>query len=140
MDLGATTNGLNIDWAGDSVMTGPVDPPAYHSLWQLRGDAWGRLEDASERLAAAVSEGGRTDSLVEEVGALYELLEPIEYYWWFPGTRRLERARRMFVAGISTGLRARSRVSAGSSRRSPTVACPDRLSGTRARTASFGRS
>lgn len=80
-------------------MTGPLNPLADHSLWQLRADAWGRLEDASERLAAAVSQGGRTESLVEEVGALYELLEPIEYYWGFPGTRRFARARRMFAAG-----------------------------------------
>jgi arginine decarboxylase len=76
-----------------------LNPLAYNSLWQLRGDAWGRLEDASDRLAAAGSQGGRTESLVEEVGALYELLEPIEYYWGFPGTKRFERARRMFAAG-----------------------------------------
>jgi arginine decarboxylase len=76
-----------------------LNPPAYNSLWQLRGDAWGRLEDASERLAAAVSQGSGTESPVEEVGALYELLEPIEHYWGFPGTRRFERARRMFAAG-----------------------------------------
>ena len=80
-------------------MTGPLDPAAYSSLWQLRGDAWGRLEDASERLAAAPSQGGRTESLVEEVGALYELLEPIEYYWGFPGMRRFEAARQLLAAG-----------------------------------------
>jgi arginine decarboxylase len=80
-------------------MTGPLDPSGYSSLWQLRGDAWGRLEDASERLAAAAGQGGRTESLVDDVGSLYELLEPIEHYWGFPGTRRFERARRMFAAG-----------------------------------------
>jgi arginine decarboxylase len=78
---------------------GPLNPLAYNSLWQLRGDAWGKLEDASERLAAAVGQGVRTESLVEEVGVLYELLEPIEHYWGFPGIRRCERARRMFAAG-----------------------------------------
>jgi arginine decarboxylase len=81
------------------VTTGLLNPLVYNSLWQLRGDAWGRLEDASERLAASVSQGGRTDSLVEEVGSLYELLEPIEDYWGFPGTRHFERARQMFVSG-----------------------------------------
>jgi arginine decarboxylase len=80
-------------------MTGALDPLAYNSLWQLRGDAWGRLEDASERLAAAVSQGGRTESLVDEVAALYELLEPIECYWGFPGARRFARARQTFAAG-----------------------------------------
>jgi arginine decarboxylase len=80
-------------------VTGPLNPQGYNSLWQLRGDAWGRLEDASERLSAAGAQSGRTESLVEEVGALYELLEPIEHYWGFPGIRRFERARRMFASG-----------------------------------------
>jgi arginine decarboxylase len=81
------------------VVTASVNPLVYNSLWQLRSDAWGRLEEASERLAAAVTQGGRTESLLEEVGALHELLEPIEHYWGFPGMRRFERARRMLGAG-----------------------------------------
>ena len=90
---------LHPDRAAASPVTEPLHPLAYNSLWQLRGDAWGRLEDASERLAAAAAHSGRTDSLVAEVGAVYELLEPIEHYWGFPGIRRFERARQMFAAG-----------------------------------------
>jgi arginine decarboxylase len=81
------------------VVMGALNSLAYSSLWQLRDDAWGRLEDASERVAAAAPRGGRTEVLVEEVGALYELLEPIEHFWGFPGMRRFERAGRMFAAG-----------------------------------------
>ena len=30
---------------------------------------------------------------------MFDLLEPIEHYWAFPGVRRFERARRLFAAG-----------------------------------------
>jgi arginine decarboxylase len=83
------------------AVTGESNPPAYNSVWKLRSDAWGRLDTIGEQLAAAPSARG----VAEEAGALFELLEPIEHYWAFPGPRRLERARRLFAGGISIGSR-----------------------------------
>jgi hypothetical protein len=40
-------------------MTRPLNCVAYNSWWQLRGDAWGRLEDASARIAAAAAQRRR---------------------------------------------------------------------------------
>ena len=37
--------------------------------------------------------------MIEEAAGLFDLLEPVEHYWAFPGVRRFEQARRMFAAG-----------------------------------------
>ena len=80
-------------------MLGDSNATVYDSFWRLRGDSWGSLDDIAERLAAAASEQRPTERLVEDARTLFEVLEPIEHYWTFPGVRRLQRARRLFSAG-----------------------------------------
>ena len=81
------------------TLVGDFNALAYNSLWRLRGDAWGSLDDIGERLAAAATQGRPIERLVGELDDVFDLLEPIEHYWACPGVRRFERARRLFAAG-----------------------------------------
>ena len=74
-------------------------PPVYNSLWQLRADSWSGLEEASERLAVAVTHERPTERLVKEVDRLLDVLAPMEVYWAFPGVQTFQHARRLFGAG-----------------------------------------
>jgi len=74
-------------------------PPVYNSLWQLRADSWSALEEASERLAVAVTQERPTERLVKEVDRLLDVLAPMEVYWAFPGVQTFQHARRLFGAG-----------------------------------------
>ena len=74
-------------------------PPVYNSLWQLRADSWSGLEEASERLAVAVTQERPTERLVKEVDRLLDVLAPMEVYWAFPGVQTFQHARRLFGAG-----------------------------------------
>jgi arginine decarboxylase len=74
-------------------------PPVYNSLWQLRADSWSGLEEASERLAVAVTQERPTEHLVKEVDRLLDVLAPMEVYWAFPGVQTFQHARRLFGAG-----------------------------------------
>src|SRR6478752_805792 len=74
-------------------------PPVYNSLWQLRADSWSGLEEASERLAIAVTQERPTERLVKEVDRLLDVLAPMEVYWAFPGVQTFQHARRLFGAG-----------------------------------------
>ena len=74
-------------------------PPVYNSLWQLRADSWSALEEASERLAVAVTQERPSERLVKEVDRLLDVLAPMEVYWAFPGVQTFQHARRLFGAG-----------------------------------------
>ena len=58
---------------------------AYNSVWQLRGDAWSSLADATKRLFETSLPADQTDTLRKEVASLIQLLDPIETYWAYPG-------------------------------------------------------
>jgi arginine decarboxylase len=81
-----------------------VNPLAYNSLWQLRTDAWSRLEEECDRLAAGMTREGPVDHATGPASYLLGLLDPIESYWAFPGSQRLDEVRRLFDAGDFGGL------------------------------------
>jgi hypothetical protein len=51
---------------------------AYNSVWQLRGDAWSSLADATKRLFESSLHADQNDTLRKEVASLFQLLDPIE--------------------------------------------------------------
>ncbi|HSG64451.1 MAG TPA: ornithine decarboxylase, partial [Gammaproteobacteria bacterium] len=60
---------------------------------QLRLDTWNRLKLASARLAQAPA-AQDVERLERQIEEHFELLEPIESYWAFPGAAAFQRARR----------------------------------------------
>ena len=75
---------------------GPALPVrAYNSVWQLRGDAWSSLADATKRLFETSLPADQSDTLRTEVASLLQLLDPIETYWAYPGREQLHRVREM---------------------------------------------
>ena len=75
---------------------GPTLPVrAYNSVWQLRGDAWSSLADATKRLVEASLPADQSDTLRKEVASLLQLLDPIESYWAYPGREQLHQIREM---------------------------------------------
>ena len=58
---------------------GPALPlRAYNSVWQLRGDAWSSLADATKRLFETSLPADQNETLRKEVASLLQLLDPIE--------------------------------------------------------------
>jgi arginine decarboxylase len=75
---------------------GPALPlRAYNSVWQLRGDAWSSLADATKRLFETSLPADQSDMLRKEVASLLQVLDPIETYWAYPGREQLHRVREM---------------------------------------------
>jgi arginine decarboxylase len=68
---------------------------AYNSVWQLRGDAWSSLADATKRLFDTSLPANQSDTLRSEVAALLQLLDPLETYWAYPGREQLHQLREM---------------------------------------------
>jgi arginine decarboxylase len=72
---------------------------AYNSVWQLRGDAWCRLEEAADRLTRTST----TSELKEQYAAvcteLLGTLAPLEPYWAYPGSPQFAKVQRLFTAG-----------------------------------------
>jgi len=81
------------------VVAVPEGSNAYNSLWQVRNDAWSRLEEATGQLALACSQQRALEPLTETVAAELELLGPIERFWAFPGMPAYQKVRRLFAAG-----------------------------------------
>ncbi|KAA0021165.1 aminotransferase class I/II-fold pyridoxal phosphate-dependent enzyme [Antrihabitans cavernicola] len=75
-----------------------VNSHAYNSLWQFRGDAWSRLEEASERLSRSANAGKPVDKLTETVEGLLGQLGAFERFWAFPGVSVFQQAQRLFAA------------------------------------------
>jgi len=72
---------------------------AYNSVWQLRGDAWSSLADATKRLFESSLHADQNDTLRKEVASLFQLLDPIETYWAYPGREQLHQLRDMCEDG-----------------------------------------
>jgi arginine decarboxylase len=72
---------------------------AYNSVWQLRSDAWCRLEEAADRLTRATTTGALKEKYVTICKDLLTELTPLEPYWAFPGSPQFARVQRLFAAG-----------------------------------------
>jgi arginine decarboxylase len=92
-------------WAAGKKITEVVTvainekPQAYNSLWQLRADAWSSLEESAAQLTLAGAQQRSVRQLAETVARLLNVLEPMERFWAFPGTRAFQEVRRLFTAG-----------------------------------------
>src|SRR3974377_1785412 len=71
---------------------------AYNSPWPLRNDTWSSLEESDIQLAAAESQHGPVEKLVEKVTELLDVLGPIERFWAFPGAQTYREVQRLFAA------------------------------------------
>jgi arginine decarboxylase len=72
---------------------------AYNSLWQVRTDAWSRLEESAAQLLLAGSQHRPVEQLGDTIGGLLDVLGPIERFWAFPGIANFAKLRRLFAAG-----------------------------------------
>lgn len=82
---------------------------AYNSLWQARGDAWCRLDEAADRLARPTTTGALKDKYVGICRDLLQQLTPLEPYWAYPGTPQFARLQRLFHGGQLRQVRDRGR-------------------------------
>jgi arginine decarboxylase len=81
------------------VVAVPEGSNAYNSLWQVRNDAWSKLEESTGQLALACSQQRPAEQLTEAVAASLDILGPIERFWAFPGLPAYQKVRRLFAAG-----------------------------------------
>ncbi len=72
---------------------------AYSSVWQLRSDAWCRLEEAADRLTRPTTNGELREEYVAICRELLTTLTPLEPYWAYPGSPQFARVQRLFSAG-----------------------------------------
>src|ERR1700737_3711652 len=72
---------------------------AYNSVWQLRADAWCRLEEAANRLNRADAPGKPKERYTGIVTGLLSQLTPLEPYWAYPGFALFTTTQRLFAAG-----------------------------------------
>lgn len=72
---------------------------AYNSVWQLRGDAWCRLEEAADRLTHPTTDGAMKERYVAICQDLLTQLTPLEPYWAYPGSPQFARVQRLFAGG-----------------------------------------
>lgn len=72
---------------------------AYNSVWQFRGDAWCRLEEAADRLTRVTTIGELRDEYVTICNDLLTKLTPLEPYWAYPGSPQFAKVQRLFTAG-----------------------------------------
>ena len=72
---------------------------AYNSVWQLRGDAWCRLEEAADRLTRTTTTGELKEQYAAICQDLLATLTPLEPYWAYPGSPQFAKVQRLFNAG-----------------------------------------
>ena len=72
---------------------------AYNSVWQLRGDAWCRLEEAADRLTRTTTTGELKEQYAAICHELLATLTPLEPYWAYPGSPQFAKVQRLFTAG-----------------------------------------
>ncbi len=72
---------------------------AYNSVWQLRGDAWCRLEEAADRLTRPTTVGPLKEEYAAICLDLLATLTPLEPYRAYPGSPQFSRVQRLFSAG-----------------------------------------
>nr|MCH9730703.1 ornithine decarboxylase [Actinomycetes bacterium] len=70
---------------------------AYNSVWQLRADAWCRLEDAADQLTRAAAAGKPTAAQLAICENLLARLTPFEPLWAYPGAPRFAKLDRLFA-------------------------------------------
>ena len=70
---------------------------AYNSVWQLRADAWCRLEDAADQLTRAAAVGKPIDGPHAICEELLTRLTPFEPLWAYPGAPRFAKLDRLFA-------------------------------------------
>ena len=75
-----------------------ADSRAYNSVWQLRADAWCRLEDAADQLTRDTATGEPTDKHRDICEDLLARLTPFEPYWAYPGALQFAKVHRLFAA------------------------------------------
>lgn len=76
----------------------------YYSATQLRADRWSALREAAEGLARHGREKRQSQKLLSSAEQLFEVLEPIELYWAFPGIHAFEHMRRLLHNGNAEDL------------------------------------
>ncbi len=71
---------------------------AYNTVWQLRSDAWCRLDDAADRLSRATN-ATQVEHWTALITSLLARLAPIEPFWAYPGPPQFARLQRSFTTG-----------------------------------------
>src|ERR1700684_310819 len=72
---------------------------AYNSLWQVRSDSWGRLEEAADRLKRPDTAGKMKEKCLASCKELLGRLSTLEPYWAYPGSLQFARVQRLFTGG-----------------------------------------
>jgi arginine decarboxylase len=75
---------------------------AHYNASRLRSDTWNRLKYKSLKITEMLREtasSNRIDKLRTVVADYLDILEPIEYYWAFPGREAFREIRRLFERG-----------------------------------------
>ena len=72
---------------------------AYNTLWQVRADAWCRLEEAADRLSGPTTPAKVKELYATKAADLLTRLTPVEPFWAYPGSSQFARLQRLFAAG-----------------------------------------
>ena len=72
---------------------------AYNALWQVRADAWCRLEEAAAGLSGPTTPAKAKERYAAKAGDLLTRLTPVEFFWAYPGSSQFARLQRLFAAG-----------------------------------------
>ncbi len=72
---------------------------AYNALWQVRADAWCRLEAAAAGLSSPTTPAKAKERYAAKAGDLLTRLTPVEFFWAYPGSSQFARLQRLFAAG-----------------------------------------
>ncbi|MGF1573358.1 MAG: aminotransferase class I/II-fold pyridoxal phosphate-dependent enzyme [Sumerlaeia bacterium] len=72
---------------------------AHYNASHLRTDSWDSLKDLARRLERADSRDEECSLLVASVNRMFDVLEPIESYWCFPGKYLLSELKQTFEDG-----------------------------------------
>jgi arginine decarboxylase len=71
---------------------------AYTSVWQLRSDAWCRLEEAADQLREPGTTAASAERYLQMCAGLLAKLARVELYWAYPGPGEFARVQRLFAA------------------------------------------
>ncbi|REJ84964.1 MAG: ornithine decarboxylase [Acidobacteria bacterium] len=107
--------------------SGPSGLDRYYNASNLRTDLWDQLKRGADNLSRARKAGRGTETTAAKVEAAMDQLEPIEFYWAFPGKRTLADLRQLLAKKSYNSLAAKTAkivrlLSSGSYRRRDTEA------------------
>ncbi len=71
----------------------------YNTVWQVRADAWCRLEDTAESLARLTAAARPATGQLQTCQEMLDRLAPLESYWAYPGPHQFAKLVRLFDAG-----------------------------------------